>query len=221
MNSRVEYSNVVESRASILNLQIPFTEEDLKQSFRLKAKETHPDRGGDAETFKSVFDAYEFLQGFISIKSSGYVKGVRTFEGQIMSDLGQGLGPTTNGKTCDKCDGRGYTMTINRILVSGEECAACGGSGLFYKSKSHMYYGWPVRCGRCQGRGNFNAVYEERNIYHTCTHCSGTGEVEIHNPVLQKGGMQILQSKKTKFNNKKHKCVCGAVLRNGKCWRCN
>jgi hypothetical protein len=38
-------------------------EATVKRAYREKVKETHPDRGGDEETFKEVTEAYETLTG--------------------------------------------------------------------------------------------------------------------------------------------------------------
>jgi DnaJ family protein C protein 7 len=46
---------------SILGVGRDFNEADLKKAYRLKALETHPDKGGDAERFKLVAEAYNTL----------------------------------------------------------------------------------------------------------------------------------------------------------------
>ena len=38
------------------------TLEDIKKAYRIKAQKTHPDRGGNAEDFKKVNEAYEILK---------------------------------------------------------------------------------------------------------------------------------------------------------------
>ncbi|MEO0530191.1 MAG: DnaJ domain-containing protein [Planctomycetota bacterium] len=42
-----------------LGLSLPVTEEDVKQAFRKRARETHPDRGGAAAEFMEVQEAFE------------------------------------------------------------------------------------------------------------------------------------------------------------------
>jgi curved DNA-binding protein CbpA len=44
---------------SILGVEPRATVEEIKRAFRKRALETHPDRGGDAELFRSVQRAYE------------------------------------------------------------------------------------------------------------------------------------------------------------------
>ena len=51
----------VREALSILGLPETSTLEDLKRAYRLKAKETHPDKGGDSAAFIKVKDAYDSL----------------------------------------------------------------------------------------------------------------------------------------------------------------
>ena len=46
---------------SVLGLKRSASDEDIKQAFRTKARETHPDKGGDPEEFRKVREAYECL----------------------------------------------------------------------------------------------------------------------------------------------------------------
>ena len=45
----------------VLGLTSDWTEDNLKLAYRKKAKETHPDLGGEKEAFIAVREAYEFL----------------------------------------------------------------------------------------------------------------------------------------------------------------
>ena len=45
----------------VLGLKRSSSQEEIKLAFRQKARETHPDKGGDAEEFKKVREAYECL----------------------------------------------------------------------------------------------------------------------------------------------------------------
>ena len=45
----------------VLGLKRSASQEDIKDAFRKKALETHPDKGGDEEEFKIVRNAYECL----------------------------------------------------------------------------------------------------------------------------------------------------------------
>lgn len=47
---------------SVLGLKRSASQEDIKEAFRAKARETHPDKiGGDGEQFKIVRESYETL----------------------------------------------------------------------------------------------------------------------------------------------------------------
>lgn len=52
-----------ERARSILDLDATADQEALRSAYRRKVKQTHPDRGGDAEAFKRVTEAYETLGG--------------------------------------------------------------------------------------------------------------------------------------------------------------
>ena len=45
----------------LLELDSDASDDDIKQAFRKKALETHPDKGGDPEQFRKVREAYECL----------------------------------------------------------------------------------------------------------------------------------------------------------------
>lgn len=49
---------------ALLGLEQGFTPEDLKRAYRRAAHNSHPDKGGNAERFKQVKDAYEFLKSY-------------------------------------------------------------------------------------------------------------------------------------------------------------
>lgn len=49
------------SSYDILGIDEDADETEIKQAFRRKALETHPDKGGDEEEFKRVREAYEYL----------------------------------------------------------------------------------------------------------------------------------------------------------------
>lgn len=132
--------------ASLLGVSLPVSPEGLKAAYRAKAKLHHPDAGGDAETFRRVKDAYDFIAngGALGITTNGKApRPAQTMQGDLLVDLGKGLGPRINGKTCVCCRGLGYTTERD----------------------------WRT------GAPDF---------HWTCGHCSGTGEVEMFNPVLPK-----------------------------------
>jgi hypothetical protein len=58
---------------ALLGVSQPFTSDDLKAAYRRRAKETHPDRGGSAEEFRRVREAYEWLAGGWFDESFGWL----------------------------------------------------------------------------------------------------------------------------------------------------
>lgn len=181
----------------IFNLDFPPTETELKLRFRALSKERHPDTGGSHEAFIELKEAYDMLLGYTTVARK-YVD--RTSEGDLLVDLGRGLGPTTNGAHCKKCGGMGYKIETRVTSYSRIECPFC-----------------QTRCGRCAGKGrlingqcpecigsgifinpnctscNRSTLYSkliQAQVYITCSPCGGRGEIEIMNPVLPKGGMR-------------------------------
>jgi len=60
--SKREYMEEEETNYSVLGLKRSASQEEIKQAFREKARETHPDKiGGDGEEFRKVREAYECL----------------------------------------------------------------------------------------------------------------------------------------------------------------
>jgi len=60
--SQREYREEENENYSVLGLKKSASQEDIKQAFRDKARETHPDKiGGDGEEFRKVREAYENL----------------------------------------------------------------------------------------------------------------------------------------------------------------
>lgn len=53
------------SDCALLGVALDCTIEDLKKAFRLKALQTHPDRGGRAEDFRTAKAAYDRLLAII------------------------------------------------------------------------------------------------------------------------------------------------------------
>lgn len=66
-----------------LGLNTPITLDQIKKAYRIKAKITHPDKGGSKNAFVKVKDAYDFLmaagQDILARKNNpGYSKPVDT-----------------------------------------------------------------------------------------------------------------------------------------------
>ena len=60
-DDRRSFNEEEDKHFEILGLKRSASQEDIKDAFRKKALETHPDKGGDEEQFKVVREAYECL----------------------------------------------------------------------------------------------------------------------------------------------------------------
>ena len=180
----------------IFNLNFPPTEIELKSKFRDLAHKSHPDRGGSAEVFRELRDAYDMLLGYTT-EAKKYID--KTTQGDLLVDLGQGLGPTTNGDHCKGCNSLGYrveTRSTGNIQqpcpFCDTKCGRCAGRGKLTSGP----------CPECQGRGTFINHYCTfcrgrrywskplmTQVYVTCSTCGGKGEIWIMNPVLPKGAV--------------------------------
>ena len=51
---------------AVFGLRLPCTDEDVKQAYRQKVKELHPDRGGDARKFHLLHKQFEEAMRFLA-----------------------------------------------------------------------------------------------------------------------------------------------------------
>jgi DnaJ family protein A protein 2 len=212
-----EFSVVSDMAKKYLGVDLPVCLEDLKKAFRKKCLKVHPDQGGSSKEFIELENAYKTVTFFGEVNGGVFIcddvgdshKNSRTAEGTLLSELGLGLGPTTNGIECDNCSGNGYKEKTHHIykrctscdggtFVRVYKCNSCSGTGRFTQLKSRRI----VDCLKCGGSGKY--VHKgtckichgdgrlRRNdgcsIY-LCNECKGTGEIRIFNPVLQKGAL--------------------------------
>lgn len=214
------------------NFEAPVAFEDVKKKYRQESKRLHPDSGSpdcSEEAFKTLGGAFDNLKRLYQLGSPLFdaepqeeVEGGEpqpakmpreTVDGTPLSELGLGLGPTTNGRECIRCEQRGYTITKEHGKGRCQKCAgrgmqpreyhckACGGTGKFTQRRS----GRVVDCRVCNGTGKFRHHFltewcracdatgtasndRVTHIYAMkCYECKGTGETEVWNPVLPKG----------------------------------
>lgn len=190
------------------------TEESVKNSYRALAKKYHPDHGGNVELFRQLQEVYEFaMQNLVDIPNE---KNIVTTSGRKIEDLGKGLGPMTNGRTCDYCNGSGYMTTYEQErcpdcngegFIRNSNCPDCNGTGKFQQARSKRI----VTCRRCKGIGRiistnvYSFLFSNTNYcrkcsgtghtrskiltYHVCSVCHGAGEIKIYNPVIKKGSI--------------------------------
>lgn len=53
---------------NLLELNILFTMEELKRSYRAKAFQLHPDTGGSRESFVALNEAYKYLRNYLHVE---------------------------------------------------------------------------------------------------------------------------------------------------------
>lgn len=207
-------------------LDAPVAFEDVKKRYKQESRRLHPDAGGTAEHFRALCEAFNYLKRLYELGSdlfnaepAGSANGEQrspkmpreTVEGIPLSELGLGLGPTTNGRPCAHCEQRGYTVTkehargrCQKCSGSGRRpqeypCVPCSGSGKFTQRRTGRVVDClvcdgsgkrkhPFLVDRCSGCGGLGTIERVARIYAMkCWECKGTGEIKIWNPVIPKG----------------------------------
>lgn len=154
----------IEDASKILCIKLPTTANALKSAYRRRSRIVHPDHSVaiDAkEQFQALAAAYEYAQTQPSWIAEGYDGPSESSfceDGTPLSDLGQGLGPTTNGKPCDGCDAKGFTSYSAEMVQCPDcrpgirnvqyRCRRCGGDGMFKRDGRAM-----GQCNGCRGGG--------------------------------------------------------------------
>lgn len=152
-----------------LGVETKASQVEIRKAYRKLARQHHPDRGGDAEKFKEVQNAYDVLND--EGKRKAYdatgdpnadprsVRGVRKRKGASTKfELEVPLEQFYNGHTrrikvtknvvCDTCDGQGGSG------VTG--CTTCRGRGIRVIDRQigpGMIQRMQVECNTCDGKG--------------------------------------------------------------------
>jgi DnaJ-class molecular chaperone len=133
-----------------------FTLAELKAAFRKLSFKHHPDVGGKPEKFRELTEAFETLKSRTTIAEE--IKEGRLHDGTLITELGKGFPITESAKTCDACDGKGYSVSREKDIglvecpdcqgtrVRHYPCRACNGSGRYQNR---------VDCRLCKGSGKF------------------------------------------------------------------
>lgn len=187
---------------ALLGVAPDASEEEIKRAYRRKARETHPDAGGDENAFKEVTTAYEVLrnpQARENYDRYGDPRGPGgasdPFAGAGFGDLsdlidaffgGGGFGGSPFGSAQPRQRG-GRDVVVDARLTLEEAfsgidhevtldlartCATCDGSGARPGSA-------PVRCQTCDGQGAVQQV--ARSVFgqvltsKVCPACQGAG----------------------------------------------
>lgn len=149
----------------LLNLDRTASEKDIKKSFRKQAMRFHPDKGGDAEDFKALNEAYEVLSD--PQKRSSYDRHGKagsnvhadqfTDLGDLFREFGAGFG------------GGGFDMKLPRIynielsleyFYTGKKSTIKLGSSAFALNiEPGMYGGLEMRAQVQDGYGVQNVIF--------------------------------------------------------------
>jgi DnaJ-class molecular chaperone len=132
-----------------------------------------------------------------------------TAEGDLVSNLGKGLGDLVNQRPCTKCHSKGWLNQQHTDYTFIHRCPNCKGSG---------FNGWHI-CFVCLGTGGIGRKAQQITQLHTCYDCQGTGYTQVLNPVLPKNKI-FAKIPNESTPHKKRYCVCGARVTGNKCWSC-
>jgi DnaJ family protein A protein 2 len=173
---------------SILGVSKTATDEEIKQAYKKLAREHHPDKGGNKETFQKIQEAYETLSN--PDKRSEYDNPPQNFDFHQFTSFFNHHMHTTQ-KQIQKCADHYYTCNVSlhdiyfgitkKLRIKRERicqsclinCNTCHGSGIITQTTQ---FG-PMRqiiqnsCTSCNGRG-------KKNSSQSCSSCNSLGIVK-------------------------------------------
>ena len=185
----------METFYDILGVNDTATQDEIKKAYRKKAVESHPDKGGNEETFKKISEAYDTLgdeqkRKDYDIKRTNPFGG---FEGDPFSGFGDffnNMNTTRVRRAPDKVIdvqigaidsflGRNIDIRFQRKTncntcngQGGERvnCNTCQGTGKITQRMGNSFFSniFQVSCNQCNGRG-----YSLKNV---CYSCAGEGK---------------------------------------------
>lgn len=132
----IEYAKTVAER--FFDLKLPITSMDnLKRAYRVAVKKYHPDTKSpqaSEKSFREMKEGYDFLMAaqdnpYFFLGGVSFRPEFETSQGDLLSKLGLGLGPTTSGRECDHCNGKGHGKDSYLNKVFFHTCSYCEGTG--------------------------------------------------------------------------------------------
>jgi molecular chaperone DnaJ len=140
----------------VLGVDENATQDDIKKSYRKKAIEHHPDKGGNEETFKKISEAYDVL---------GNEDKRRQYDNQKNNPFG-GFG---GGNPFDDFFNSGY-QTRRRTVPDTVIDITVGALESYNASDKTITYSRKHGCNTCNGTGGDKK---------TCTKCNGGGYTTV------------------------------------------
>lgn len=100
---------------------LPSSNDELRKAFRVKAKEKHPDRGGDPDDFQQLVADFDMLSALVDGSQTlpeAYVR--------VTSQKGDQLTCTVH-HLCQQCHGMVKKVTCPTCYGRPQECPRCRG----------------------------------------------------------------------------------------------
>jgi molecular chaperone DnaJ len=172
---------------SVLGVAEDAPQDEIKKAYRKLAKENHPDKGGDEETFKKISVAYDTIgdeekrkqydmqrtNPFANMGGSGFANDFREFYNSMFGGRQEPRVHTTN-LTVEIGVLESYLSPKKNITYKRKtSCDTCTGTG-----------GDKRVCATCQGSGQIvrqmgSGMFVQM-VATTCPGCGGRGEIIIN-----------------------------------------
>lgn len=199
---------MAEDLYAVLGVAQDATADEIKRAYRRRARESHPDAGGDEEVFKRVTHAHQVLSDpnrrarydrFGDDGTGGAAGGGDPFGfgglGDVLDAFFGGAGAAGGRRRSTR--GRDVLVPaqveLEDVLTGvslpvevevARTCDTCGGSGSASGSG-------PTSCGTCGGRGAVQRVvrtaFGQMSSQQTCPTCEGSGQT-VADPCRGCGG---------------------------------